>query len=330
VVTALREVIGACVADYRDRLGNISDVVTRLRALVATYCPPMAVARAAHHSAQLTQLHQHEMAALWTAQMARARQRTCALCDEGFAVETGVVCAAGHALCGACLNRSVLDQTSQENLTWFCQRDAQLVCQFCQPPVVLPRAMQEKAIMLTIGEAQASYLRARVEHGVRQERTLLQIEIEKLRQEMALGGGGDVAGRVRHHTVVVSELLMLRCPSCGRLTEGDWDACFCVTCVGCRGTFCAWCLVTPTDHRHVAHCPRNPRRGQGDMYGTHAEWQQTHRAMHVARVTTYLQEKARNCVYPNSFVMICFGRFVLWVIFFSYVYPNIFFFKKLE
>jgi hypothetical protein len=86
-------------------------------------------------------------------------------------------------------------------------------------------------------------------------------------------------------------VLTLHCPKCRSPTEGNWEACFKITCGGCNGTFCAWCLQTPADHAHVSNCASNPHRG--NIYGTAQEWAAARKPIRVAQLRAYLSDRVR-------------------------------------
>lgn len=216
-------------------------------------------------------------------------RRECVSCADRIIGGCGIVCAADHALCDDCFNTSVLTQT--EAFDAFVRREAKLVCLYCKPHTVLTPAMQVKAMQRLNAEGQVAYLRARDEYAAQQERARLGKENDELRAQVARGGA-DAAQRVRHHVVRIDEeVLTLHCPKCRRPTEGKWDACFKISCGGCNGSFCAWCLQTPASHEHVGSCASNPHRGS--IYGNLKEWETVRKPARVAQLRAYLHEHVR-------------------------------------
>jgi hypothetical protein len=151
--------------------------------------------------------------------------------------------------------------------------------------------MQVQAKQRLSAEGQDAYERARDEYAVRQERARLSKEIEELKAAQARDGA-DGAQRVRYHVLWITEnVLMLHCPDCRQRTAGGWEDCFKITCGGCNGTFCAWCLQTPADHAHVRNCASNPDRGS--IVGTLQQWAAKRKPARVAQLRAYLHDTKR-------------------------------------
>jgi hypothetical protein len=221
------------------------------------------------------------------------QERECVIpfCLEKIPEGCGIVCAADHALCDACFNTSVITQTETEKLHEFARRGAKLACVYCHPPTILPPAMQVQAKQRLDAAGQDALERARDVYAVRQVLASSSKKIEELEAEKARDGA-DGAQRLRHHVLWVAEnVLMLHCPDCRQRTEGGWEDCFKISCGGCSGTFCAWCLQTPADHAHVSNCASNPSPGSigGDMQ----QWAAKHKSARVAQLRAYLHDIKR-------------------------------------
>lgn len=59
-----------------------------------------------------------------------------------------------------------------------------------------------------------------------------------------------------HHTHVLEQLFLFRCPRCHDMLV-DWDGCMAVVCTGCRAGFCGWCFADcgADAHAHVKAVP---------------------------------------------------------------------------
>ena len=221
------------------------------------------------------------------------QERECVIsfCWEKIPEGCGIVCAADHALCDGCFNASVLTQTSSENFHEFVRRKAKLACLYCKPPTTLPPAMQVQAKQRLDAAGQDAYERARDAYAVRQVLARSSKEIEELQVQLARDGA-DPEQRVRQHLVWIEEnILMLRCPKCRQLTAGNWDACFKISCDGCNGTFCAWCLQAPANHAHVKTCTKNPH--PGTLFGNLQEWAAVRKPVLVKKLREYLHDIER-------------------------------------
>jgi hypothetical protein len=265
-------------------------VVHRLESIVRDHCPPIAGARVAQLHEQLAELYTHRMGQEYAARRVRARA-ACISCDEKVPDGGGIVCASNHALCDECFNASVHTQTSMASFDAFVRHEAKLACLYCQPQAVLPPAMLVQGMQRLDAASQVAYQCARDEYAVRQERARFLKEIAILQAQVA-SGGADAAQRIRQHLVrIAEEVMILHCPKCHLPTVGDWEACFKVSCGGCNGTFCAWCLQTPADHAHVKDCASNPHRGS--VYGTLQEWAAVRKPTRVAQMRAYLRDHVR-------------------------------------
>ena len=104
----LAELAVACMADYKNRVASMGEVLQRLQHMVTTFCPPVVAAKAAQYRAQLTELHQTRLRNLYEAQQTRLMELArpeCSNCGDKFDAAAGVMCAAGQIGRASCRER---------------------------------------------------------------------------------------------------------------------------------------------------------------------------------------------------------------------------------